>query len=568
MAESRQLLRLQSLSDHYLLLECLDHIRIKPHFGGLLGQSHGIDFVLQLEQRVKKILRTRRTSRHIHIDRHDLVHALQHRIGIEGPAHRRAGAHRDNPLRVGHLVVDSFHHRRHLQRHRAGHDHQVALPRAGTEDFRAEARDIEARRRRGDHFDGAAGQSEGHRPHRGLARPVENVVDRADQKILFKLILQPAHEMSPVVLIIALSRKRWASPATVRYRRHCQRWLPLRHLSIQGRIRPGMLSRFALTLGVLTTLCFTARRDEAVGRPAATGGAPAEVVRNLIVADEQSAKLPPDRWPDLSLQGLRDREAMDRATRDQLHAVARNQLTGEERTTYDLLEWRLNRRLEQFRLRMYLTPFWDDDRYVAYPGILATASALSDASPGKVESFPAHVNQTIALLRDGIRAKMLPSKALVLSFSKECSSNLPGAKPEDPAWSAARNAAKGFCDFLSNEYLPACPVSRSLTRWRNGKDVYRELARRYTTTDLDPKEIHKFGASEVARIRAAMLPVIVRTGYKGSLNEFLKYARTDPRFYFTRGDDLLAAYRAVLERITPLVPTVIGSVPHRSLRVE
>lgn len=80
---------------------------------------------------------------------------------------------------------------------------------------------------------------------------------------------------------------------------------------------------------------------------------------------------------------------------------------------------------------------------------------------------------------------------------------------------------QGFCDFLSNEYLPACPVSRSLTRWRNGKEVYRELARRYTTTDLDPKEIHKFGINEVVRIRAAMLPIIARTGYKGSLDEFL-----------------------------------------------
>lgn len=111
-------------------------------------------------------------------------------------------------------------------------------------------------------------------------------------------------------------------------------------------------------------------------------------------------------------------------------------------------------------------------------------------------------------------------------------------------------------------------MSRSLTHWSNGKEVYGELARRYTTTDLDPKQFHKFGINEVARIRAAMLPVIARTGYKGSLDEFLKYARTEPRFYFTRGDDLLAAYRAALERIKPLVPTVIGYIPRRSLGVE
>lgn len=328
-----------------------------------------------------------------------------------------------------------------------------------------------------------------------------------------------------------------------------------------------MLSRLALALGVLTTLCLAARSDRAFDIPG-SHGAPAEFVRGLIVADEESAKLPPDRWPDLSLKGLREREALDRATLVKLHLVARNALTAEERTLYDLLEWRLDRRLEQFRLRLYLTPFWDDDRYAAFAGVLATANELSDSSPERVRSFPVHVNQAIALLREGIHARMLPSKQLVRSFSSGCSSTPSNARPEEPAWSAARKTAKDFCDFVSNEYLPACPESRSLKQWPNGREVYQELARRYTTTDLDPKEIHKFGIEEVARIRAAMVSVIARTAYKGSLDEFLQYARTDSRFYLTSGDDLLASYRAALERITPLVPTVVGYIPRRSLRVE
>jgi len=57
--------------------------------------------------------------------------------------------------------------------------------------------------------------------------------------------------------------------------------------------------------------------------------------------------------------------------------------------------------------------------------------------------------------------------------------------------------------------------------------VYRELARRYTTTELNPKQIHEFGVNEVSRIRGAMLPVVARTGYKGSLDDFLKIARTE-----------------------------------------
>lgn len=174
-------------------------------------------------------------------------------------------------------------------------------------------------------------------------------------------------------------------------------------------IRHYMPSRFALVLGVLTALCITARCHERFDKPAASGEVPAGSVRGLIVADEESAKLSPERWPDLSLEGLRAREALDRATLDKLHAVARNDLTGEDRTIYDLFEWRLNRRLEQFRLRLYLTPFWDDDRFVGFAGVLGMVNTLSGASQKKVETFPAYVNQAVALLREGIHARMLPS---------------------------------------------------------------------------------------------------------------------------------------------------------------
>jgi hypothetical protein len=42
----------------------------------------------------------------------------------------------------------------------------------------------------------------------------------------------------------------------------------------------------------------------------------------LIVADEESAKLSPDRWPDLSPEALREREALDHTTLDKLHGPA------------------------------------------------------------------------------------------------------------------------------------------------------------------------------------------------------------------------------------------------------
>src|SRR5581483_10821030 len=183
------LFRLQRLRNHHLTLEVLHHVLGQPYFGGTLGERHLVNLVLQFQQRIEEVLRPRRTADHVHIRGHDLVHALQHRIRVERPAHRGASAHGDDPFGVWHLVINALHDRRHLQRDRTGHDHQVALARAGAEDFRAEASNVEARSRRRDHLDGAARQAKGHRPDGRLARPVEDVINRGDQEILFELVL-------------------------------------------------------------------------------------------------------------------------------------------------------------------------------------------------------------------------------------------------------------------------------------------------------------------------------------------------------------------------------------------
>ena len=129
---------------------------------------------------------------------HDLVHALQYRVSIKRASHRGARAHGDHPLGIRHLIVDALHDWRHFQCDCPGHNHQVALPRAGTKHLGAEARNIKTRRRRRDHLDRAARQPECHRPNCGLPCPVEHVVHGSDHEILFELILQPAHEVSPI----------------------------------------------------------------------------------------------------------------------------------------------------------------------------------------------------------------------------------------------------------------------------------------------------------------------------------------------------------------------------------
>src|ERR1700737_296836 len=86
------------------------------------------DFLLELEQSFGQGLGTRRTSGDVNIHRQDLVDAVANRIReLEQPAAIRTASHRDDVLRIGHLVVEQARPQRHFERQRACDDHQVGL---------------------------------------------------------------------------------------------------------------------------------------------------------------------------------------------------------------------------------------------------------------------------------------------------------------------------------------------------------------------------------------------------------------------------------------------------------
>ena len=116
-------------------------------------------------------------------------------------------------------------------------------------------------------------------------------------------------------------------------------------------------------------------------------------------------------------------------------------------------------------------------------------------------------------------------------------------------------------DFLVNEYLPESRDSIGISDVPNGKEWYEYLARYHTTTDLTPDEIHEIGLREVAKIRAEMEGIIEQVGWEGDFNSFLQYLRTDSRFYYETGEELLQAYRAMSKEIDAYMPTLFNKLP-------
>ena len=92
-----------------------------------------------------------------------------------------ATSHADHPARVRHLVVNHPQRGGHFVGERACDDHHVGLTGGGAEDY-AKTVLVVARSGEVHHFDGAAGEAEGHGPQRGLPGPVGDLVHSCSTK--------------------------------------------------------------------------------------------------------------------------------------------------------------------------------------------------------------------------------------------------------------------------------------------------------------------------------------------------------------------------------------------------
>jgi uncharacterized protein (DUF885 family) len=126
-----------------------------------------------------------------------------------------------------------------------------------------------------------------------------------------------------------------------------------------------------------------------------------------------------------------------------------------------------------------------------------------------------------------------------------------------------------FRDFVRDVYLPAGRArSIGVSTIPNGADYYRYAIRQYTTTNLSADSIHRLGLAEVARIRVQMESVMRRTGFTGSFPEFLTFLRTDPRFYYTKAEDLVAGYRDIAKRADAGLPALFAELPRNTYGVR
>jgi uncharacterized protein (DUF885 family) len=306
-----------------------------------------------------------------------------------------------------------------------------------------------------------------------------------------------------------------------------------------------------------------------------------------------------DRWPEVSPEAFARRNHGDQQALERLREIDRDQLSPADQLNYDLFEKRHATLIEEHAYKWHLIP-------LNQRGGIQTANELADALRFdtvqdyldwvvRLRRFPTYMDQTIMLMREGMRQRVLLPAIIMGRIPPQIKTQLVAHPEESPFYQPFNNftpaippkeqvrlrqaaraaiqeqilpAYEKFHRFFNEEYLPACYDRVGIWALPEGKEMYAFLAREFTTTKLTPEQIHKLGLKEVERIRGEMLGIKRSLGFAGNLHEFFDHLRTAPQFFYGSPEELLKGYRAMSREIDPHMVRLFRTLPRMPYGVE
>lgn len=300
-----------------------------------------------------------------------------------------------------------------------------------------------------------------------------------------------------------------------------------------------------------------------------------------------------DRLADLSEKGVQNRIQNRHRLMSLLEKIPYQGLSPENKLNHALfkamlLEWKAD---EPFQF--YQTPLTQQSGlHIDFPQIIESQPLNTVADYQKyfarLRGFDQQVSDEIANMRQGLAKKRVVPRFIVAEVLEQIA-QIKALKPEqspfyspllrdNPKLSAADKAQlsktlkdlltqtvipayKRLYTFVQQEYLPHAPEQPGIWAWPDGQQRYAHLIKSHTGTTMSADQIHELGLKEVARIRAEMERLKTQLGFKGSLDEFNHYLKTDPRFYFTQKTDLMAGYQKILDQMNLKLPQLFGILP-------
>jgi len=286
----------------------------------------------------------------------------------------------------------------------------------------------------------------------------------------------------------------------------------------------------------------------------------------------------------------------DREMRD----VSSSALTGEDRTSYALLRYRLDSLRHFYGTRLFeLARQLPVDQFqglhVAYALDAAGAGAYPfkttadyDRALIRADNYSRWTDDAIHRLRQGVIEGVVLPRVVVERMLPQLHAHLGIPAEQTQFWKPIQSFPEGVTaqdrqrftdafrikistviqpayqrlyDYLRTEYLLHARQSVGLGGMKEGAALYRYDVEFHTTTHMSAEQIHKLGEQEVRRIVSQLAAVQHAVHFTGTLSQFLNHVRDDPTQHLNSPAEVVPAFEVARARILTRLPTLFNALP-------
>jgi uncharacterized protein (DUF885 family) len=326
-----------------------------------------------------------------------------------------------------------------------------------------------------------------------------------------------------------------------------------------------------------------------------------ELSINPIQATRQGIHVYDDNLADISSKALSKQNIKFHVFIERLTNIDKIRLSRAEQISLLIQQRRLQNYIDQYHFNAHYMPLTSESSFhssLAFLPRISRFKSLIDYQNylSRLKQFPVYFDEQINWMRKGLQTGFVqPSVVLqgiedtVKSFIHETAEisvfyapfnnikavNIDTAQQKKLRHQASLVIIKGvfaayqkFYDFLTNEYIPQSRTNIAAKSLPNGTSFYQNRSNFYTTTTMSVDDIHSLGMDEVKRIRGEMQTVVNQLKYKGSINQFIQYLRTDKKFYAQSADELIKQASFIAKKMDARLPQLFNYLPRTPYGIE
>lgn len=294
------------------------------------------------------------------------------------------------------------------------------------------------------------------------------------------------------------------------------------------------------------------------------------------------------------------------SVQEQLKKVDYKNLSDEDKTVYDVLDYTLKDKIENYAYHPEYIPFTQFDGLPLQFPLLGSGSGFQPFKTEKdyqdwlsrAEKFPKWMDAAIENFREGIKNNyVLPQKLVVKMIPQMTAEEIVSPDFEKNIfYGPVKNFPKSFSEaqkekltadyknlilqkiipayikmgnFLAKEYLPKARKSDGINALPKGNEIYAFYVKSQTTTSKNPEEINKIGLEQVAMLRAEMEKVKQQVGFTGTLEEFITFVKAVPKAMpYKTNKEVINAFNGILAKINPKLKTMFGVTPKTKFEIR